>query len=107
MKNKLILTLVVGLSIAIMNACTTTTETITYSGAIENIMFSNCISCHSGAAPLGALDLSSYAAVRASTDTGNLLARINDAAAPMPPSGLMSANDIAAIQQWAADGFPQ
>jgi len=98
---------VVGLSIVIMNACTTTTETVTYSGAVESIIFNNCVTCHSGAAPSAELDLSSYDAVRASTETGNLLARINDAAAPMPPAGLMSDDDIAAVEQWAADGFPQ
>jgi hypothetical protein len=43
--------------------------------------------------------------VRASTENGNLLARINNVSNPMPQSGLMAPDLIATIEQWAEDGF--
>ncbi|WP_196892815.1 hypothetical protein [Aureivirga marina] len=78
---------------------------VKYNTDIENIMFNNCITCHSGAAPSQGLDLSNYENVRYSTENGNMLDRINDVTNPMPPDGLMSKTKRDLMQKWKEDGY--
>lgn len=82
-------------------------EKVTYTDDIASIMTNNCVTCHSGAAPAAGLELINYDNVRASAKDGNLLARIEDSANPMPPSGLMADSNIDKLKQWAEDGFPE
>lgn len=84
---------------------TTITEEVTYADDIEQIMFNHCVTCHGGAAPFAGLSLETYNAVKESTENGNLLSRIENVSNPMPPAGLMSADDRAKVAKWAADGF--
>ena len=78
---------------------------ITYKSDVQIIMFNHCITCHSGAAPLADLDLSNYDNVRFSAESGNLLQRIHNTENPMPPSGLLSAENQQILDKWFTDGF--
>ena len=83
----------------------------------------NCVACHNAKKAEGGLNLESYemlmqggdsgAAVEAGNiDTGELLARIVDDDAPMPPEDnsvgakRLSEAEVAAIRQWIAAGAP-
>ncbi len=79
----------------------------TYDSDIRNITYNYCITCHSGLAPSANLDLNSYQNVRQSTENGNLLNRINDNNNPMPPSGLLTDEQIQLFEDWAANGYPE
>ena len=114
MKNhKIALVLVVFISI--FSACTKAiidesntnpiNRIITYEGDIELIMFNHCITCHAGTTPLGDLDLTTYDNVRFTTESANLLQRINNLDNPMPPSGLLSEENRLIIEKWTTDGF--
>ena len=80
-------------------------ETITYNGNVRAIISNNCLPCHAGATPAAGLNLETFTNVRNATENGNLIARINNAANPMPVGGLMPPALIATIEQWATDGF--
>lgn len=84
---------------------TTVIENIKYTNDIADIMYNNCVTCHSGASPSASLSLSTYNAVKNSTENGTLIQRINNAGSPMPPSGLMSATDREKIQVWADNNY--
>ena len=81
------------------------TRTITYESDVESIMINNCITCHAGPAPNAGLDLSNYQNTRSSTEMGNLIQRMNNAANPMPPSGLVSPELRQIMDKWVTDGF--
>ncbi len=83
------------------------TDSITYQSHIAQVVSTHCLSCHSGTNPQGNLQLESYNQVRQATETGTLIQRINDAADPMPTSGLMSAENRALFDQWVQNGFPE
>ena len=100
----------------IMSSCTTAeipldevtdpvTETVTYVGEVKVIIDNNCTSCHGAVSPQAGLSLVTYLQVRAAAENGNLIPRMNNATAPMPPSGRLSANIRAIIDSWANDGF--
>ena len=82
-------------------------EPVAFNPDVQQIMYNNCQTCHSGAAPSSGVDLTTYDNVKWYTESGSLLNRINSGVTPMPPSGLMSAEDRAKIQKWADDGFPE
>lgn len=82
-------------------------RTIKYNPDVQNIMFNHCVSCHGGAAPNAGLDLTTYQNVRFSSEMGNLVQRMNSATTPMPPSGLLPAQQRQIIDKWVADGYPQ
>ncbi len=86
---------------------TTIDRVIKYDPDVQNIMFNNCITCHGGSAPSGGFTLTTYDDTRFYTESGNLVERINDQANPMPPSGLLSAEQRQIIAKWVADGFPE
>lgn len=81
------------------------TNDVIYNPNVNAIMFNNCVTCHGGGAPSSGLDLTNFLNVKNATENGNLLNRINNGANPMPPSGLMNAQDRAAIQKWKEDGY--
>ncbi len=80
---------------------------ITYNPEVANIMFNNCTTCHGGAAPSAGLSLTTYQDVRFSAENGNLIDRMNDAGRPMPPNGLLPAEERIKIDNWASNGFPE
>lgn len=79
----------------------------TYNGHIQEIIFNNCVTCHSGSAPSASLDLTTYENVRFSAENGAFLSRIEDVGNPMPPAGLLTTEHRARIAKWAEDGFPE
>lgn len=81
------------------------TEVMKYDPHIQEIMFNHCITCHSGVAATAGIDLESFDNVRFYTESGNLLTRIEDAADPMPPSGLLPPEDRQRIAKWVTDGY--
>lgn len=105
------------LSILFMSSCTKAiieekpisevTKTVKYSEDIEPIMTNYCITCHGGAAPSAGIDLGTYQNVKYQTEQGVLNQRMNNVANPMPPSGILSANDRALMEKWITDGYLQ
>ena len=111
MKNyKFALLLFIGL---LVTNCTTTviplTEepvtTITYDTYVKTIIDTHCISCHASGGVANFLPLVTYDEVRNSAENGTLIPRMNDAASPMPQSGLLPAETRAIIDKWRTDGF--
>lgn len=78
---------------------------VTYKADIKPIMSNNCLTCHGSVNPANGLTLETYEQVKTSSVSGTLLQRINDAANPMPQSGLLSADKRALIAKWAEDGY--
>lgn len=78
---------------------------ISYQIHISPIISTRCISCHSGSNPNGNLRLENYDQVRNASENGTLIQRINDAANPMPTSGLMSSSTRALFDEWVSGGF--
>lgn len=83
------------------------TRTITYQSDVQSIMTNNCITCHAGPAPNAGLDLSNYQNTRFSAEMGSLIQRMNNAANPMPPNGLVAPELRQLMDKWVTDGFPE
>jgi mono/diheme cytochrome c family protein len=78
--------------------------TLTYDANIASIINNNCTQCHGSTLSNGApFSLTNYDDVKGRVD--RIIARINNSSNPMPPSGLMSSNLRAMIQQWKDDGL--
>ncbi|MGE4130713.1 MAG: hypothetical protein AB7F86_03700 [Bdellovibrionales bacterium] len=86
-----------------------TFQDLTSNDPVLGVLAANCTTCHNAAnkATYGNLDLTNFAEAKAQATSGNLVSRINNAAAPMPPTGLMSADKRSTIEQWVAIGSPQ
>ncbi len=81
---------------------------------VAQILSDHCVSCHAGSNPAASVALTSYAELTAmspayptQTVATRALARMMDATFPMPPSGLVSADQITAFQAWIDAGTPQ
>ena len=83
--------------------CTTTacaTGKTTYTQA-KAVIDANCISCHNGTQ---SPNLNSYCNLK--TNISKVLCTINQSGCTlMPPSGALSASDIAIVQKWNTDGM--
>lgn len=80
-----------------------------YSTAIKTIMQNKCQGCHNPASLGGGIDLSTYAAVKASALTGKLYGSIIWSAgiSPMPKGGLkMPDCEIKQVKKWIDAGTP-
>ncbi len=64
-----------------------------------------CINCHSNNNPQGGLNLQSYQQAQQSALL--IQSRMYNAANPMPPTGLLPANDRAVVDIWISSGTPQ
>jgi len=76
----------------------------TYTANIAPIMAANCVGCHSvgGTSPA----LATYAQVKAATETGNVICRIERTCGSiMPPNGAMTTATINTIKLWQQQGF--
>jgi cytochrome c5 len=82
-------------------------QPVHYQPEVQTIMFNNCITCHSGAAPSAGLRLDNYGDTRYATEYGKLIDRINNASNPMPPSGLLPAATRQLMDKWVVDGYPE
>ena len=80
-------------------------DTVTYQTHISTVISNSCISCHGGSNPQGNLLLESYTQVRNAAENGTLIQRINDAADPMPTSGLLPAQTRALFDEWVQNGY--
>ncbi|MGC4038421.1 MAG: hypothetical protein QM764_20825 [Chitinophagaceae bacterium] len=81
----------------------------TYSGAIQPLVANKCQGCHSTANPLGGVDLSNYASLKAEVDNGKLQGAVNWDAGfiAMPQNGSkLSDCELSQIQHWIAAGAP-
>lgn len=82
-------------------------KTVTYESDIKSIMTNHCITCHAGPAPNAGLDLSTYANTKYSAEQGSLVARMNNATNPMPPSGKLSPETLQILDKWITDNLPE
>lgn len=63
----------------------------------------SCVGCHNSGS--GRLDLRNYEAAKAAASL--IIQRINSAANPMPPTGLLRQNDRDLVQSWVNAGTPE
>jgi hypothetical protein len=79
---------------------------VTYLGTIKQIIDNACVPCHSAQGQYPAFPLETYDQVKAGTPQA--LLRIKDDVAPMPPSASpeQRAAIAAALEAWAAQGYP-
>ncbi len=78
----------------------------TYNANIGPIVKASCSSCHSGGSQNP--NLSNYAEVKAATQNGNLMCRIDMSQAcggVMPPSGAMPQTTIDMFKLWQNQGY--
>jgi hypothetical protein len=93
-------------------ACNSTscdTSVVRYSTSIIPILQNKCIGCHSGAAPQGNVDLTTYANVKSYVTLGKFAGAVNHTPGfyPMPKYGPKLPDcDIAKIRIWIAAGSP-
>ncbi len=82
------------------------TTSVSYSQHIAPIIQTNCIGCHSGVAPSGGINLTTYTDVLVKVNDNSFLnaVRYNNINSPMPPSGKMSDCNINNIAAWIHQG---
>ncbi|CAM1345657.1 hypothetical protein [Tenacibaculum amylolyticum] len=80
---------------------------VSYNTDIQPIIFNNCLTCHSSVNPANGLILETYTQVRNSAENGTLIQRLNDAANPMPQSGLLTPDRRALFDKWKVEGYPE
>ncbi len=88
-------------------ACDTTN--ITFSSDVLPILDASCISCHSGGAPAGNVNLETYIDIVASVNSGGLMGTIKHESgwSTMPKNGAkLDDCTIAKLDIWIADGMP-
>jgi uncharacterized membrane protein len=91
------------------NAGECDTENMSFSTNIQPVITNNCLGCHSGGAPSGGINLSSYSGVKAVADNGRLLGAIKrePGFSPMPQGGdQLSPCTIDQFTAWIMDGAP-
>lgn len=84
-------------------------DNVTYSGTIQAILASSCISCHQSSNPSGGVKLDNYTEVKKVADNGRLWGAINHeggfVAMPLG-GGKLSDCSLLQIKQWIDDGSP-
>ncbi len=91
--------------------CDGSTE-VTFSGTVQPIITSRCISCHSAGAAAnsgGGIRLDTHANIKLRADNGSLAGVINHASGyPQMPQGgaKLSECQISLIEQWIEEGAP-
>lgn len=84
-----------------------TINPVTFSASIWPTVQSTCSGCHSGNAPSGNINLSSYSGLSAAASGGLLIKSLHGDGVPkMPPSGALSACRIRQFDIWVKNGFP-
>jgi len=86
-----------------LSAC----DSVTFTDSIQPIMNASCTTpgCHDVGSLNG--DLTTYAGVKAKVDNGSFQARVIDGTpTPMPPAGLLPAEEINRLKCWLAAGAP-
>ena len=87
------------------------TTAVKYSTTISGILNTNCVSCHSGATPSGAVTLNTYTGVKTVIDNGKLWNAVNHLSGPakaMPNSTtFLNKCNLRQIKIWIDSGAPQ
>lgn len=81
----------------------------TYTSVVAQLVQTNCIGCHQGANPSGGVALENYAQVVGAVTGSGLedALRGRNGRSQMPPSGQMSACNVALLERWIRTGMPQ
>lgn len=82
------------------------TAGMSYQNDILPLLQANCYECHTEANNIAGNPFDSYAKLKNYVDAGRVHARINDAALPMPPTGLLSDCNRLKIDAWINAGAP-
>ena len=85
-----------------VDGCDTTA--VKYSAQVTNLLENNCYACHSVASDVAGSPFDTYETLLPLAQSGKLVERINDAANPMPPTGLMPDCDRLKIEAWVNAG---
>ena len=82
------------------------TTNVTYSGAIQIIMQTNCTGCHSATNASGGIKLDTYADVKSTITSGRLYGSIIQSSGfkPMPPGSKLTDCSIKKIKTWIDKG---
>lgn len=80
---------------------------INYTTHIEPIVSARCTTCHGEVNPSAGLKLTTYDLVKNSAKNGTLIQRINDAANPMPQSGLLSQAERVLFDEWVKNNYKE
>jgi len=89
-------------------------QRVSFSRDVAPVFRAHCISCHSGAAPAGGLELSSAKGILRGGTSGSLftngllMKRLTGAVGPQMPMGMppLAAPDLSAIKAWADQNGP-
>ena len=91
-------------------------QVATFESEVAGILQTNCLKCHSGATPKGALDLTRRAGILTGGESGSavdlttpaeslLVKAINYNGSEMPPTGQLSPKQIETLTTWVAGGL--
>jgi hypothetical protein len=86
-----------------------TTIIYTYASVDSILDVYACKNCHSGVQPTAGIDLTTYSNVRGLTENGSLLGTVKGEPgySIMPPNGAtLTTNDIAIIENWQDNDYP-
>jgi hypothetical protein len=92
---------------ACFDGCDTTN--VTFSGQIWPMMESYCTGCHSATSPGGGIVIADYTDMVSLAENGSLMGSIRweSGYAKMPTNQQLSDCNIALLQKWIDDGFPE
>lgn len=81
----------------------------TYTGTVNIIVRSNCISCHNNDVNNGSVILETYSDVKSSINNGKFMGSIlhESGFKSMPPGTTLRECDIQKLQQWIEAGMPE
>ncbi len=80
---------------------------VTFSNTISAIIVDSCVECHRGAGARAGVRLENFEQVRAITEAGRTVARINNESAPMPPAGLLPLETRELFDAWVSNGLAE
>lgn len=85
-----------------------TPQEVSFSGDVQPLIQTNCVSCHSQPSPNGNVPLENYDDIKAAGTNGSLLNALKgeNGVSVMPPTGSLPADQIALIETWINDGMP-
>lgn len=89
---------------------TTLPKVVTFTQLISNdatlgVFKKSCLGCHSGTSAADGVDLSDYATAKKNAST--IQTRMQNAANPMPPQGILGTADRSTVNLWITGGTPQ
>lgn len=85
------------------------TSNVTFQTTIQPIIQVNCAGCHGNTNPEAGLSLTTYASIKATAESGKLVARIKGLGVnimPPPPANPLGSCAITQIDAWISAGSP-